>query len=219
MSAIFQTVIYQPILSLLTFLYENAAFNDLGLAIILLTIIVRVVLFPIFYKGAKDQAIIQKIQPRVREIQEMHGADKERQAKALMELYKEHRVNPFSNILLLLLQLPVFFALFKIFGHEALAFPTKTLFDFLDLGSKSIILAFIAAGIQYFQVKISLPKPIPGKEKDPTAAVGKFAMYFGPALTLMVLFNLPSALGLYWAVSNTFTFIQQVYINKRVRVQ
>lgn len=216
MASLFQNLIYTPILSLLGFLYEHAAFGDLGIAIIILTILIRVILFPIFYKGAKDQAIIQKLQPRVREIQNNQNSKKEEQAKALMDLYKEHKVNPFSSILLILLQLPVFIALFKIFGHEALLFPSKTLLGLFDLGLKSIPIAIVAALLQYFQVKISLPKQSPG---DPAAAVGKIAVYLGPTLTLMVLFNLPSALGLYWTVSNAFSLLQQVYINKHVRVQ
>ncbi len=216
MASLFQNFIYAPILYLLGFLYGNLAFGDLGVAIILLTIIIRVVLFPVFYKGAKDQAIIQKIQPRVKEIQGNQSAGKEEQAKALMDLYKEHNVNPFSSILLLLVQLPVFIALFKIFGHEALSFPTRTFIGLLDLSSKSVVLAVIACVLQYFQLKMALPKQ---SSDDPAAAIGKASVFFGPGITLIVLFNLPSALGLYWVVSNAFSLVQQVYINKRVKVQ
>ncbi|MEK7086984.1 MAG: YidC/Oxa1 family membrane protein insertase, partial [Patescibacteria group bacterium] len=95
MTNLFNAVFYQPILSVLIFIYNNLAFHDLGLAIIFLTILVRIVLFPLFYKGAKDQALIQRLQPHIKKIQLDHKVDKAKQAQELMALYKEHRFNPF----------------------------------------------------------------------------------------------------------------------------
>ena len=213
----FQTYIYQPILAVLVFIYDNVAAHDLGLAIILLTVVVRVVLLPLFYKGAKDQALMQRLQPRIEEIQREHKADKGEQAKALMALYKEHKLNPFSSIFLLILQLPIFFALFQIFSRElaGTVFATHTLFGFVDLSVKSIPIVLIAAALQYLQGKLSIPKPGGAGQKPGNAAmVGKVMVVAGPILTVVVLMNLPAALGLYWLVSTLFSVVQQVYINR-----
>lgn len=222
MITLFHTYIYQPILYILIFLYENVAFHDLGIAIFELTIIVRVVLFPIFYKGAKDQAVLQKLQPRIKEIQDTHKENKEEQTKALLSLYREHKFNPFSSFFLLLLQLPVFIALFQIFTRElsTSVFDSHMLLGLINLGEKSIPIAIIAAGLQYFQAKLSLPKQIPQKDKqgfkNPMASFGKTMTILGPGFTFIILLNLPAALGFYWAASTVFSLVQQVYINKKM---
>lgn len=225
MSALFHSYIYQPILYILIFLYENVALHDLGIAIFELTILVRIVLFPIFYKGAKDQTILQKLQPRIKEIQNTHKENKEEQTRALLALYREHKFNPFSSFFLLLLQLPVFIALFQIFTRElsTSAFDSHTLLGLINLGEKSIPMAIIAAGLQYFQAKLSLPKQVPQESnqgfKNPMASFGKTMTIVGPGLTFVILLNLPAALGFYWAVSTVFSLIQQVYINRRINKQ
>lgn len=212
----FQTYIYQPILDALVFIYHTAAFNDLGLAIILLTFAVRVVLLPLFYKGARDQALMQRLQPRITAIQREHKDDKERQAKALMALYKEHKLNPFSSILLLIVQLPIFFALFRMFskGLDGGVFVSHTLFGVVDLSAKNLLIVVIAAALQFLQAKLSTATKKGAGQQGSAAMVGKVMLVVGPILTVVVLMNLPSALGLYWLVSTLFSVVQQVYINR-----
>lgn len=212
MITLFNTYVYQPILWLLVFIYQNLSFYDLGLAIVILTILVRLVLLPIFYKGAKDQTIIQKIQPHVKKIQLDHKDDKEKQAKELMALYREHHINPFSSIIFLIIQLPVFFALFSIFTKEigAAVFQSHYFAGFLNLDEKNLVLAATAAFLQYLQMRMMM--------KGPAAANQKMMMYAGPVITIVVLWNLPSALGLYWAVSNLFSIGQQWFINKKTNI-
>lgn len=218
MSALFHTYIYNPFLSLLISIYNTVALHDLGLAIILLTLLVRVVLFPIFYRGTKDQTLLQHLQPHIKKIQLDHKDDKELQAKKLMELYSKHKVNPFSGFLLLIVQLPIFIALFRIFTRElgSSAFGSKMFLGFLDLGSKSIILVILAALAQYVQGKMSAPKVAPAGDKSPMASFGKNMVYIAPIITILVLMNLPSAIGLYWLTSTLFSLAQQAYINKKM---
>jgi YidC/Oxa1 family membrane protein insertase len=223
MATLFNTYIYQPILWLLVFIYQNLSFHDLGIAIIILTVLIRVVLLPIFYKGAKDQTIIQKIQPHIKKVQLDHKDDKEKQAKELMALYKKHRVNPFSSILFLILQLPIFIALFGIFTKEvgASVFGSHYFLGFLDLDTKSLVLAAIAALLQYWQARIMLTSKKSDenkKGKDFGMANQKMMMYMGPILTIVVLWNLPAAIGLYWSISNLFSIGQQFYINKKINI-
>mgnify|MGYP001560676822 FL=1 len=115
MKNLFHNLLYQPILEALIFIYKYIAFHDLGFAIILLTVFIRFLLLPLFHRGAKDQTKIQRLQPLVKKIQQDHKDDKEKQTRALLDLYKEHCINPFSSILLLIVQLPVLIALIRFF--------------------------------------------------------------------------------------------------------
>lgn len=218
MSGLFHTYIYNPFLSLLISLYNTVAFHDLGFAIILLTLLVRVVLFPIFYRGTKDQTMLQHLQPHVKKIQLDHKDDKEVQAKKLMELYAKHKVNPFSGFLLLIVQLPIFIALFRIFTNELgnATFSSKMFLGMMDLGDKSIVLTILAAAAQYVQGKMSAPKTKETGEKNPMASFGKNMVYIGPVITVLVLMNLPAAIGVYWLASTLFSIVQQAYINKKM---
>jgi len=220
MSNLFNTYLYEPILKALIFIYNNVAFHDLGLSIILLTFFIRLILFPLFYKGAKDQSLMQRLQPHIQKIQLDHKDDKERQAEALLELYKKHRLNPFSGFLLLLIQLPVLIALYRVFLKElgSSAFLSHNFLGILDLGSKSLALAVIAALLQYFLGRMSAAPPSLSSPKQQTAfaSPAKITMYMAPAFTLVILLNFPAALGLYWSASTLFSLIQQVIINKKL---
>ena len=219
MAAFFNTYLYLPTLSALVFIYNTVAFHDLGLAIVFLTIAVRIVLFPVFYKGAKDQALMQRIQPHIKKIQLDHKDDKEMQAKEMLNLYKKYKLNPFSGILLLFLQLPVFIVLFQVFSKELSSgvFATTTFLGF-SLGSKGFVLPIIAAVVQYIQTKMMLGSQPKGatNEANPLASMGKTMAVVGPAFTFFILLNLPSALSVYWTVSGIFSVFQQMYINKRL---
>jgi YidC/Oxa1 family membrane protein insertase len=106
--AIFTTLVVQPILNLLVALYNFLPGNDLGIAIILLTIIVKAILYPLTMAQIKQQRALQSLQPKVDEIRKRLKDDKEAQAKELTELYKREKVNPASSCLPLLIQLPFF---------------------------------------------------------------------------------------------------------------
>jgi len=216
----FKVVFYQPILSVLIFIYNRVAFHDLGLSIVFLTIFIRIVLFPLFYKSAKDQALMRKLEPEIKRIQKEHKADKNKQAQELMALYKNHKFNPFSGIFLLILQLPVFIALFQLFSKEITisAFDNHTFLSLINLEEKSLVVAFVAGILQYIQGKISLPKD--GKSaapsQNPLASSMKMMVYIGPIFTVGILTGLPSAIGIYWIVSTFFSIGQQIYINKKI---
>lgn len=214
----FDALFFEPILALLKSIYSNVAFSDLGIAIVLLTILIRVVLFPFFYRSAKDQALMRKIQPHVEKIKQKHKNNREEQGRALMELYREHKLNPFSSFLIILVQLPIFFALFKLFrDSEFLAetFINTTFLGMLQLSTPSIMLAVVAGALQYIQGKLSL-----GKQKNQTkGGTQKFIVmmiYFAPILSFVVLIRLPAALGIYWVISTLFSIGQQFMINKKL---
>ncbi len=218
MSALFHTYLYLPTVAALSFIYNTIAFRDLGFAIIFLTIFVRVVLFPVFYKGAKDQALMQRIQPHIKKIQLDHKDDKERQAQEMLSLYKKYKLNPFSGILLLILQLPVFIVLFQVFSKELSTgiFATTTFLGLIDLGTKGYLMPIVAGIAQYIQTKLMMGAQKDTTSDNPMAGMAKTMSVIGPAFTLLILINLPTALSVYWTVSGIFSIFQQMYINKRL---
>ena len=235
MGYLYTQFLYRPLLNLLFFLYNNV-YADLGVAIVLLTIIVRLVLLPLFYKSAKDQTILQKIAPRIQELQKIHKEDKERQVKEIMAVYKEHRVNPFSGFLFIIIQLPILFALYGVFLRGLKSVDASLLYSFVhlppainyhflglfDLSSRSLVLVVIAAVLQYLQSFFLLRASGKSRKKDHEPSMvermGKQMMYMGPLFSLMILWPLPSAVALYWLTTSAFSVIQQIVINKKIAV-
>ncbi|MEX1014481.1 MAG: YidC/Oxa1 family membrane protein insertase [Candidatus Paceibacterota bacterium] len=219
MKTLFNNLIYSPLSEGLVFIYENFGLEDLGLSIIILTIIIRVILLPFFYKGAKNQTLMQKLQPDMEEIKKKHKDNKEEQAKALMALYKENKLNPFSSFLVLLIQLPIFFGLFRIFQDiEAINAFSSHIFLGINLAEPSILFAAIAAIFQYVQGRLSLSlTKSNNKNNSMQAKIGKNMVYFAPIISIVILVNLPSALALYWVFNALFSGVQQIIINKRLK--
>lgn len=227
MSFIYQTIIYKPLLNALVFLYNSV--GDLGLAIILLTILIRIILFPLFHKSAVHQKKMQKIQPRIKTAQEKHKNDKAKQTEEILSIYKEENLNPFSGFLLILVQLPILIALYHIFLrifkpeifsglYSFIARPESLNTSFLgliNLAENSILMVVLAALLQYLQAKLSLPKHQAGAD-SPAEKMARQMVFLGPILTIVVFYNFPAAVPLYWAVASLFSIFQQILINKRL---
>src|SRR3989344_337307 len=230
---LYNIILYNPLLNALIFLYQYASFGDLGVAIIILTILIRFILLPLFYKSAKDQAILQRLQPRIKELQETHKDDREKQVKAMFDLYREHKVSPFSGFLLMFAQLPVLIALYRVFLkglsgdflinlYSFVPAPGSLNYQFLGLvalNHRSFLIAGVAAVIQYFQGRLSLVKNNkPTKDLTTAEAMGRQMVFIGPIMTVAFLSYLPAAVGLYWLTTSIFSVIQQIIINKRLQV-
>ena len=166
-------VFYQPLYNAFVFLINVAPGANVGIAIIFLTIAVRIALLPLSHKSVVSQAKMRTIAPHVDKVKEQYKDNKQEQARKIMELYKEHGVNPFSGCLLLLLQLPIIFALYFVFFKGLPDLKTDILYSFvvhpgtismvflgIVLSSKSMVLAVVAAVTQYYQIKLSVP-PLP----------------------------------------------------------
>lgn len=216
MIAFFKIILYDPLVYSLIFLYNYAAFHDLGMAIILLTIVIRFILYPLFYKSFLNQTLLQRLQPAIEKIQHDHKHDREKQAQAMLALYKQHRVNPFSGFLLLFIQLPILIALYRVFLYPPVELSSSFL-GLIDLSKSSILIVGLAVLVQYIQSRLTLPKLEPGKEVPPATKVAQQMAVIGPLLTLFILWRLPAAIGLYWLVSSLFSLLQQLYINKKIK--
>lgn len=229
----FYIILYQPLFNLLVALYNYVPGHDFGIAIIVLTIIIRLILYPISVKAVKSQSTLQKLQPQMQEVQKKFKDDKEKQAKEILALYKKEKVNPFSGLLLALIQIPILIALYQVFWQGLNPKELSVLYSFvlnpgqinpvflhlIDLAKPNMILAVLAGLTQYFQTKMLLPKKATNVDKQKSSADFSQAMqkqmtYFFPVFTVIILISLPSALGLYWTTSGLFSIGQQYMIFK-----
>ncbi|MGD1002993.1 MAG: YidC/Oxa1 family membrane protein insertase [Minisyncoccia bacterium] len=229
---LYQQILYRPILNLLVFFYQTIAFHDLGIAIILVTLFIRIILYPFFHTGAKQQMLMQRIQPKIKEIQTKHKDDRDQQAKALMGLYKEHGVNPFSGILLLIIQIPILLTFYWVirsgvgtaqltglYSFITAPHSINTIFlGFIDLAKPNFVLILAAALAQYFQAKLAIYRA-PGNTAGALSQAEKIArqmVFVGPVITILVFYNFPAALGLYWLMTSLFSVVQQYFVNKHL---
>jgi YidC/Oxa1 family membrane protein insertase len=132
LSLLFNEVIYRPLFNGLIFLYNVIPGHDFGIAIIALTVIIRFILYPLNQKQIKSQKEMQEIQPKVKEIQEKYKNDKEKQGRALMDLYREHKINPASGCLPLLVQFPILYALLSVFRNVLNPDKLNVLYGFIS---------------------------------------------------------------------------------------
>ncbi len=233
LSHFFYIILYQPLFNGLIFLYNYVPGHDFGIAIILLTIIIRIVLYPTSVKAVNSQRGLQKLQPQIQDLQKKYKDDREKQAKETLALYKKEKINPFSGLFLALIQLPILIALYQVFWNGLKLKDLGTiLYGFilnpgvinpsflhiLDLSKPNMVLAVLAGLTQYFQTKMMLPKKSSttpqSKEADFANMMQKQMTYFFPVFTVIILVGLPSALGLYWTVSGLFSIVQQYLIIK-----
>ena len=230
----FYIILYQPLFNALVLLYNYIPGHDFGIAIIFLTLIIRILLYPTSVKAVNSQRSLQKLQPQIQETQKKYKDDKEKQAKEILDLYKREKINPFSGLFLALIQLPILWALYRVFWGGADPKELVGLYGFvsnpghintlflhvINLSKPNLILAVLAGLTQYFQTKMLLPKNVQtakgrGGENDFSQVMQKQMVYFFPIFTIIILISLPSALGLYWTISGLFSIIQQYLIFKR----
>ena len=224
----FNLILYRPLFNALVLLYEYLPGHDFGVAIIVLTCFVRLLLYPSTLKSIKSQKVLQEIQPKIKEIQTKLKHDRQEQAKAMMELYKKEKINPLSGCLPILAQLPIIIALFLVLKNLASNFSSQNLVELysfvphpgeinpmflgiMNLTVPSSVLAVLAGVSQFFQSKM-----IASKTKTSSAKVGDFSqmmqkqmLYFFPLFTVLILWRLPSAIGLYWMTTTLFSIGQQ----------
>lgn len=238
-SQIFHTVFYQPLYNALIFLISIIPTADVGIAVVILTLVVKTIILPLSHKSVTSQAKMRGIEPEIKKVKERHK-DKQEQARQTMELYKKHGVNPFSGCLLMLIQLPVIFALYWVFLKGLAHIDTAPLYSFItmpdhinthflgliDMSKKSLILAIFAGISQYFQMKFSMP-PIPPKDekqktngeisfKDEFAKNMNVQMrYMLPGIVFFVAYSISSAVALYWLVSNLFSIGHELLVKKK----
>ena len=230
--SIWNAVLYQPLINALAFLVSVIPGGDIGVAVILLTILVKVLLFPLSQKSIESQAQMNILAPELNKIK-ASGASKEEQARLTFELYKTHKTNPFSGCLLVLIQIPIIFALYYVF-YKGINFESGLLYSFikgpenlnmmflgiLDISQKSIILAVLAGVSQYLQAHY-MPKPAlstnatPSFQESFAKSMNMQMKYVFPFLIAFIAYSISGAVALYWITSNLLMVAQQIYIKKK----
>ncbi|MDP2741079.1 MAG: YidC/Oxa1 family membrane protein insertase [bacterium] len=230
LTKLFGILLYHPLFNSLILLYNYIPGHDFGIAVILLTIIIRFILYPVSVKALNSQRSIQKLQPKIQEIQKKYKDNKEQLAKETLELYRKEKINPFSGLFLAIIQLPILIALYTVFWKGLNPEELSVLYKFvlnpgqinavflgiIDLSKPNFIFAVLAGVLQFFQTKMLTPPKTIEKKNEPdfSQMMQKQMLYIFPVLTVIILLNLPSAIGLYWIVSGIFSIGQQYFLLK-----
>jgi YidC/Oxa1 family membrane protein insertase len=235
MAAFFSAVFYQPLYNGLILLFNLIPGGDMGIAVILFTLIIKLILFPLSQKAVKTQLGMKRLEPEFAKIREKYP-DKQEQALKTMELYKVAGVNPFASFFLVIIQLPILIALYYTFVRSglptintSLLYPfvhankviSMQLFGLVDISSKNAILSLLAALSTYLQIRFSgatLPPKAPGSKasfSDDLARTMNMQMrYIYPVIVFIISYRISGAVALYWLVTNLITALQELYVRR-----
>lgn len=230
MKTIWETLIYNPIYNSLIFVAQNITWQDVGLAVILITILIRFVLYPISKKSVVSQLAMKKLQPKIDEIK-AKKLSKEDEAKEIFALYKTEKINPFSGCLYILIQLPFLIALYLVFMHginqpeHLYSFLTTEGLDVMFLNvidiTKPYLFLAILAGITQAVQAFMMPKPSApvGSEQGFQAQLSKSlsiqTRFILPIIIIFIASKLSAAVSIYWIVTNIFSITQDFYIRRK----
>lgn len=241
MFSVFWTEIFiRPLTNLLIFLYNIIPGHDLGISIIILTIIIRLILYPSSRKAIKSQRAMQNLQPELDKIREKHKDDKQKQTQETLKLYQENKISPFSSCLPLLIQMPILIALYWVFRKVSAEDVSSLLYPFIrapqdftpyflgiiDLTKPEVyVLPILAGATQFIQSWMILKRNKKEEHKpdekvqDIGSAISKQMTYIFPIITIIFAASLPAAISLYWIATNLFSIVQQYIIMKEEKLQ
>lgn len=223
--SIFTTLIYQPILNFTIFLYGTVGFGDLGIAIIAMTVLIRIILLPLSLKTTRSQRAMANLAPQIEQIKAQHKGNTQAQSEEVMKLYKQNGVSPLAGCLPLLLQLPILFGVYRVFLN---IFKPETLdllygfvphttainhmmLGFLDISKSSPILAILAGAAQFLQARTAMANQ---PKTSQSAALSTQMTYFLPIMIIVISWNLPAGLALYWITTSLWSAGEQLYLKR-----
>ncbi len=238
---LYHEIVYQPLYNGLIFLIGVLPWADVGLAVIILTIVVKLVLFPLAKKAIVTQVKMKALEPELASIRVKYKDDKQAQGQKTMDLYREKKINPFGGIVLILIQFPIIIGLYSIFLKSGLpTINTDLLYSFIhtplavnmqffgivDIGQKSTWLALVAAISQYFQIKFAIPAITapantgtqPSFKDDLARSMQVQMKYVFPVMVFFISYNILSAVALYWTVSNIFAIGQEIVVRRKFHI-
>jgi len=213
--------------------------HSLGWGIIIMTLLIRILLYSSSLSTVKNSQKLQKIQPEIKRIQKLYQNDRQKQTEELLKLYKENKVNPYGSCLPLIIQLAVLIALYSVLRGPWPKLPEEDLYSFIPRPADVsisfygynllerpkldfplslsavvyILIAALAAFLQFYQTKMIMPKQKP--TNDVQDALNKNMLYIAPLFTLYICLTLPPALPIYWLVNSVFSVAQQYWFIHR----
>ena len=237
-SSAFHATVYNPLYNGLVFFIGAVPFHDVGLAVIALTIVARVVLYPLSRRAIQAQLAMKNITPEVEELKKKHKDDREAQSKAIFALYKERGIHPFAGLAVVLVQFPILIGLYLVFSRGGLPeVDASLLYSFvhipgninmeflglLDMRSHSIVLAVLTALTQFGYTRLSMgprstidPSPVESSlSGDMAKSFDMQARYVLPVIIGVISYSVAAAAPLYWVTSNLFMIAQEYVSGKR----
>ncbi|MFA6006560.1 MAG: YidC/Oxa1 family membrane protein insertase [Candidatus Paceibacterota bacterium] len=230
--AIYSALVYNPIYNLLIALTAIVPGGDVGVAVILLTIITKLVLYPLSQKAVLAQKAMREIEPHVQKVRK-EIKDPQEQFKQLQALYKEHNVNPFSSFFLLFIQIPILIGLFSVvqdikvvqaslYSFTPIPQTLGTMFlGIMDVTKPYILLTILVVITQFILAQLMAPLPVkkePGKElsfsEEFTRSMGTQTKYILPLFIGFISLKFASAISLYWITNNVFSIGQELYAKR-----
>lgn len=233
-SAFFHTFFYNPIYNALVALVALVPGSDVGIAVVILTALIRLVLLPLSLSAARTQRAIKSLEPKIKELKEKHKGDREKEAIETLALYRSERVNPFASILTVLAQIPILLALYWVFRYEPFSaldsprlypftpLPHGVSLEFLGLVSvagKSMVLAALAGLTQFFQAHLALSGTM--KQSASSGMQGDFQKimslqlkYVFPFLIATISYTTSGAVALYFITTNLAGALQEWYVRR-----
>lgn len=234
MITLWNLLFYKPLYNALFFLVDILPNASLFLSVVILTIIVKFILWPLSYKAIRSQLRMKLLEPKLKEIRKIE--DKQEQAKKTLELYRENKVNPFSSFFLILVQLPIILALYWVFHDGGVTIDPSLLYSFVpepetvnaiflgfDLTQKSIILAFLTGFTQYYYLATATStKQSPlsdgaSEQEKMMHSFQKSMLYLMPVMITVFSFIVGGAVALYWLTSNIFMIVQEKFVQKKLK--
>lgn len=232
----FHTLFYEPVYNLLVVVLTLVPLHDIGAAIVIVTLIVKALLLPLNMSALRSQYIMKRVEGEMAKIKEEHKSSPQEASRKMMEIYKREKINPFASLFTVIIQIPIFFALYFVFSKGFKADPSSlysfvtfpdTLhsmaFGLFDVTEKNVFIAVIAAITSYIlarrQTSTMVSKKQPHEETFQDHFMKSMKVQMLYILPLIVGFSsavLPSALGLYWSVSNMISYLQDVYMKKKL---
>jgi YidC/Oxa1 family membrane protein insertase len=233
MKHLFEILLYQPVFNMFVGLYD--LIPDVGVAICILTIIIKLILFPLTKKSISAQKSLTDLQPKLEEIKKKNKGDQQAIARETMSLYKENKVNPMGSCLPILIQLPIFLALYWVLQAGLTGNDFSLLYSFvpnpgsinpmslgiINLSKVSPVLAVLAGAAQFWQGKMMSTKKAPQKsgegaqDENMMSMMNKQMLYFMPIMTIVIGMSFPGGLALYWFLSTLLTALQQLVMFKK----
>ncbi|MEX2144974.1 MAG: YidC/Oxa1 family membrane protein insertase [Candidatus Spechtbacterales bacterium] len=231
---LFNSLIFEPLLNFLIVVVNFVPGHALGPAIVLVTVIIRLILYPLSHKALISQRKLFALQPEVKKIQEKLKDNKQEQSKVIMELYKKEKINPLAGCVPFLIQIPFIFGLYRVFLFEltpdnlpplyslvSMPESISTVFLGISLSQPSVILALLAAVSQFFLSKFMFSRRknmglSSGKKNDLQSMMGKQMTYVLPVVTFFIAQSFPAGLALYWVTTTLFSFGEQYIINRKI---
>lgn len=235
---------FDPIYNLLIFILDHVRGGDVGIAIIVLTIVIKLVLLPLSLRAAKTQHAMRTLEPELANAKETYKADREKLARETMAIYKKAGINPFATILLTLIQLPIIFALyFAVSRGGGVPFPdvnVALLYSFIsapeavnmvflglvNIAERNWPLALLAGVTQFFQTKLALPALPPRSANTKPSFKDDFARsmqvqmrYVMPAIIFFVAYRFSATIALYFLISNLIAIAQELIIRRHISKQ